>query len=45
MMADYPELAAKVGTKGYGFKYVAQIISTYNNWMADNGEEVVLGMR
>ena len=45
MMADYPELAAKVGTKGYGFKYVAQIISTYNNWMADNGEEVVLGMK
>ena len=45
MAAEYPELSAKVGTKGYGFKHVAQIISTYNGWMADNGEEVVLGMR
>ena len=45
MTTEYPELSAKVGTKGYGFKYVPQIISTYNAWMSDNGEEVVLGMR
>ena len=45
MIAEYPELSAKVGTKGYGFKHVSQIISTYNTWMSDNGEEVVLGMR
>lgn len=45
MTAEYPELSAKVGTKGYGFKHVAQMVSTYNAWMADNGEEVVLGMR
>ena len=45
MTAEYPELSAKIGTKGYGFKYVSQIISTYNAWMANNGEEVVLGMR
>ena len=45
MTAEYPELSSKVGTKGYGFKHVAQIISTYNAWMTDNGEEVVLGMR
>jgi hypothetical protein len=45
MTVDYPELNAKIGTKGYGFKYVAEIISTYNNWMTDNGEEVVLGMK
>lgn len=45
MTADYPELSAKIGSKGYGFKHVAQIISTYNNWTSDNGEEVVLGMR
>ena len=45
MTAEYPELSSKVGTKGYGFKHVAQIISTYNAWMTDNGEEVALGMR
>ena len=45
MTADYPELSAKIGTKGYGFKHVAQIMTTYNNWMSDNGEEVVLGMK
>lgn len=45
MVAEYPELQAKVGSRGYGFKHVAQIITTYNNWMLDNGEEVVLGMR
>lgn len=45
MTADYPELSAKIGSKGYGFKHVAQIISTYNNWTSDNGEEVVLGMK
>ena len=45
MTADYPELSAKIGSRGYGFKHVAQIISTYNNWTSDNGEEVVLGMK
>ena len=45
MMADYPEMAAKVGSRGYGHKQVATMIATYNNWMADNGEEIVLGMR
>ena len=44
MTAEYPELQAKVGSRGYGFKHVAQIIETYNNWMLDNGEEMVLGM-
>lgn len=45
MIADYPELSAKIGTKGYGFKYVTKIITSYNEWMLDNGEEIVLGMR
>lgn len=44
MTAEYPELNAKIGTKGYGFKHIAQIVSTYNAWMMNNGEEVVLGM-
>jgi hypothetical protein len=44
MTAEYPELQAKVGSRGHGFKHVAQIIETFNNWMLDNGEEIVLGM-
>lgn len=44
MTAEYPELNAKIGTKGYGFKHIAQIVATYNAWMMNNGEEVVLGM-
>jgi hypothetical protein len=44
MTAEYPELNAKIGTKGYGFKHIAQIVATYNAWMINNGEEVVLGM-
>ena len=45
MVADYPELQAKVGSRGYGYNHIAKTITTYNNWIADNGEEVVLGMR
>ncbi len=44
MTAEYPELSAKVGTKGYTFKYISKTIADYNAWMTDNGEEVVLGM-
>ena len=45
MTAEYPELQVKVGSRGYGFKHVAKIIQTYNNWMLDNNEEIVIGMR
>lgn len=46
MTAEYPELQAKVGSRGYGFKYVAKTIETFNAWMIDNSEEVVsIGMR
>ena len=41
MMAEYPEMAAKVGSRGHGYKHIAEMISTFNNWMNDNGEEVV----
>jgi hypothetical protein len=44
MTAEYPELSARVGTKGYTFKYISKTIADYNAWMTDNGEEVVLGM-
>ena len=30
MMSEFPELATKIGTKKYGFKYIARIVSTYN---------------
>ena len=45
MTAEYFQLSAKIGTKGYGIKYVAKTIAAYNEWMIDNGEEVVVGMR
>ena len=45
MTGEYPELSARIGTKGYGYKYVIKIINTFNNWMMENGEEVVLGMK
>ena len=44
MVAEYPELSTRVGTKGYTFKYITKTIAAYNSWMADNGEEVALGM-
>ena len=42
MVADYPELKSKVGKKGYGFKYVANIITEYNNHTSPKGQ--MLGM-
>ena len=38
MVADYPALSAKVGKKGYGFKYIANIITEYNNHVSPKGE-------
>ena len=42
MTYDFVELHAKVGTSQYGFKYVGKIISEYNTYMEDFGEENVL---
>jgi hypothetical protein len=42
MTAEYPELSAKIGTKDHTFKYLNRIITDYNIWMLDNGEEMVL---
>lgn len=39
MTAEYPELQARIGSKGYGFKHISKIIATYNAWMIENGEE------
>lgn len=44
MMAEYPELSAKVGSRGYGIKHITEIVAAFNAWMLDNGEEVVLEM-
>lgn len=44
MTAEYPELQAKIGTRGHGFKHIAKIVSTYNARMNDNNE-VLLGMK
>lgn len=45
MTAEYPELQARIGSRGHGFKHIPNIITEYNNWMINNGEEVVLGMK
>ena len=45
MMAEYPELQARVGSRGHGYKQIAEMINTFNTWMLDNGEEIVLGMK
>lgn len=44
MTAEYPELSAKIGSRGYGIKHIAEIVTAFNTWMIDNGEEVVLEM-
>ncbi len=41
MTAEYPELQAKIGTRGYGVKHIAKILKVYNNWMIENSEETV----
>ncbi len=43
LVADYAELQAKVGTKEYGYKYIANIISEYNEYKAPKGQ--MFGMR
>lgn len=37
MVANYPELKAKVGQKGYSYKYVAKVIEEYNEYAAPKG--------
>ncbi len=43
MVANYAELQAKIGTKDYGYKYIAKIISEYNEYISPKGE--MFGMR
>ena len=42
MVASYPELQVKVGTKGYGYKQVAEIIKEYNDYTAP--KDALFGM-
>ena len=42
MTAEYPELSMKVGNKGFDFKSLDKIIDLFNEWMLDNGEEMVV---
>jgi hypothetical protein len=41
MTENYPELNAVIGTRNFGYKHIRKIINTYNDWVIDNGEEVV----
>lgn len=38
MVADYPELRAKVGKKGYGYKYIAKIVAEFNDYASPQTE-------
>jgi len=38
LVADYPELRAKVGKKGYGYSKISKIITEYNDNTAEQGE-------
>lgn len=43
MVKDYPELQAKVGKRGYGYRHLPKIMKEYNNYNSSKGE--ILGMR
>ena len=45
MTIDYPELNTLIGTKNFGYKHIRKIINTYNDWIIDNGEEIVFNAR
>lgn len=45
MTKNYPELNAVIGSKNFGYKHIRKTIKTYNDWMIDNGEEVVSNTR
>lgn len=45
MTSEYPTLQAKIGTRGNGFKHIAEIITSYNNWITETSRDVVLGMK
>ena len=38
IVADYPELKAKIGKKGYGYKHMTKIIAEYNETKPKSGE-------
>ena len=45
MLKDYPELQAKIGTRGYGFKYVGKIVAQYNDYSNNNMEELAYNLK
>ena len=42
LVADYPELRAKVGKKGYGYNKISKIVTEYND--NTSSEEEMFGM-
>ena len=40
MTTDYPELRAKIGTPGYGFKHAAKIVKAYNDYMTVDNDPI-----
>ncbi len=39
MMVEYPDLQAKIGKRGYGFRTIGKTVKEYNEWMKFNWEE------
>jgi hypothetical protein len=37
LVADYPQLQVKVGTKGFGYKHIAEVIAEYNAYFSPKG--------
>lgn len=44
MLSDNAELVAVIGTRGYGFKHIPDILAQYNDWAAAQNGGLVMGM-
>ena len=45
MIRECTILQNVIGVKGKGFKHIAEIITNYNSWMLENGEEDVIDLK
>lgn len=45
MLSDNADLASQIGTRGYGFKHIPEILAAYNDWAAVQGGSLVMGMK
>lgn len=43
LLSDHADLAANIGTRGYGFKHIPEILAAYNDWTATQSGGLVMG--